>query len=197
LLNEDGILSVLSALGCGALILDERGRVLRTNDKARRYLGSVLDVSRRGAAAPNGGENERIQVALREALRASTRVLPQLGPYITVPRHSSRPLLLRSIVLPPSGNSDGGATAALIVLDMEDCPLPDEELLRDLFLLTPAEIRLARRLACGDNLGDLAGEFGVSIGTLRVQLKMLFVKTGTRRQGELIALLAHLTRLSA
>jgi DNA-binding CsgD family transcriptional regulator len=197
LVNEDGILSVLSALGCGALILDEKGRVLRTNDRARRYLGSVLDVSRRGATPTNGGDNERIQIALREALRASTRVLPQLGPYITVPRRSSRPLLLRSIVLAPGGDGQGGASAALIVLDMEDAPQPDDELLRDLFLLTPAEIRLARHLSRGENLSDIAEAIGVAIGTLRVQLKMLFIKTGTRRQGELIALLAHLSRLSA
>lgn len=192
---EPSILTVLDAMGCGGLILDRAGRVLQTNDKARRYLGSEFQIQRR--SAPSSGRNDPIQLALREALRASSHVLPQLGEYITVPRTSARPLLLRRIYLSPNVEADDDPTATLIVLDMEDCPQPDETLLRDVFLLTPAETRLARRLSRGDNLREIAQDLGVRPGTLRVQLKTLFLKTGTRRQGELIALLAHLTRLNS
>ena len=197
MLREEGILAVLDALGCGGLILDGNGRVLQTNDKARRYLGSELDVRRRGAALNGTVAETTIQAALRNALRASSQLIPQLGDYITVPRPMSRPLLLRSILVPGDPPPEGGATAALIVLDMEDCPQPDEELLQEVFLMTPAETRLARRLSRGENLTAIAQELRLSIGTLRVQLKSLFLKTGTRRQGELIALLAHLTRLNS
>lgn len=192
---EPSILTVLDAMGCGGLILDRAGRVLQTNEKARRYLGSEFHIQRR--SAPSSGRNDPIQLALREALRASTNVLPQLGEYITVPRNGSRPLLLRRIYLSADVEADDDPTATLIVLDMEDCPQPDESLLRDVFLLTPAETRLARRLSRGDNLRGIAEDLGVQPGTLRVQLKTLFLKTGTRRQGELIAMLAHLTRLNA
>ena len=74
---------------------------------------------------------------------------------------------------------------------MNDCPLPSEDLLHELFLLTPAEARVARRLSCGEDLGSIAKDLGVTRGTLRQQLKMLFWKTATHRQGELIALLAQ------
>ena len=192
-LVEPNVLNVLEAIGCGGLILDKAGRVLQTNERARRYLGAELSGRRTGG----GEENDGIQEALRAALRASTEVLPQLGQYIVVPRAGSRPLILRSIQASHQSGAEADATTALIVLDMEDCMRPDEELLRDMFLLTAAEIRLARRLSCGENLTDIAADIGISTGTLRVQLKTLFLKTGTRRQGELIALLAHLTRLNS
>jgi len=184
---------VLEALGCGGLLLDSQGRVLQTNEKGRRYLGSVMS-ARHGGEALASSSPERVQIALREALRASTEVLPQLETFISVPRRDLRPLLMRSI--PVNGDPHArGVTTALIILDMEDCPLPDEELLRSVFLLTPAEIRLARKLSCGESLAEVARQSGISVETVRAQLKALFLKTGTRRQGELIALLAHLSRL--
>lgn len=194
--REDHILAVLEALGCGGLILDEQGFVLQTNGKARQYLGASLDVRKRGGNANGDASNALMQEALRDAMRASTRVLPQLGEFITVPRPTSRPLLLRSIHFSNGGDADNGSRAAIVVLDMDDCPRPDSELLREVFLLTPAQSRLAQLLSRGASLGEIAKETGLSLGTLRVQLKALFAKTGTRRQGELVALLAHLSRLN-
>jgi DNA-binding CsgD family transcriptional regulator len=195
MLTEQSLLDVLEALGCGGLILDHDGRVLQTNDKARRYLGSVLKLRHGSARSGSSSGEGAIQAALREALRASTQVLPQLGSFITVPRENSRPLLLRRILIPGNVDAEEAATAALILLDMEDCPEPDGELLRDVFLLTRAEIRLAKRLSCGESLSEIADRLGVSVATLRVQLKTLFQKTGTSRQGQLVSLLAHLSRV--
>jgi DNA-binding CsgD family transcriptional regulator len=176
------------------LLLDRRGRVLQTNNKARRYLGSHFNIKRRGGA-PEGTINDKIQVALRKALESSSKVVPVLGEHIVVPRATSRPLLLRNVLLPGLPETANEQLTAIIVLDLEECPVPDENLLRDLFLLTPAEARLAKRLSCGEGLDSIARDLGVTRGTLRAQLKALFWKTGTRRQGELIALLAHLSRL--
>ena len=62
-------------------------------------------------------------------------------------------------------------------------------LLRSLFGLTPAEAKLAARLARGDALAAAADELGISYATARTQLAMIFRKTDTSRQGELIRLL--------
>jgi DNA-binding CsgD family transcriptional regulator len=193
---DESILNLLEALGCGGLLLDKKGRVLQTNEKARRYLGSQFNIKRRGGV-PEGTTNDKVQAALRKALEKSTQVVPVLGEHIVVPRATSRPLLLRNVLLPGMAEPAGEQLTAIIVLDLEDCPLPDEKLLRDLFLLTPAEARLAKRLSCGEDLASIAKGLGVARGTLRAQLKALFWKTGTRRQGELIALLAHLSRLQS
>lgn len=56
--------------------------------------------------------------------------------------------------------------------------------------LTPAESRIARGIARGEPLAAIAEANGISIGTARTQLKSVFVKTGTHRQAQLVALLA-------
>lgn len=58
------------------------------------------------------------------------------------------------------------------------------------FRLTQAESRLAAGLAQGRTLKSLAEERQVSLNTVRSQLKAVFAKTNTRRQAELVALLA-------
>ena len=82
-----------------------------------------------------------------------------------------------------------------MLLDLEHSPQPDDLILQQVFGLTPAETRLAKRLAGGEELFRHCRAFRLKIGTVRMQLKAIFWKTGTRRQAELVALLAHMARL--
>ena len=70
---------------------------------------------------------------------------------------------------------------------------PTAELLSGLFDLTPAEARVARALATGLSIEDTARRFGVSMQTVRNQLRAVFIKTATTRQSELLSLLAGST----
>jgi DNA-binding CsgD family transcriptional regulator len=63
--------------------------------------------------------------------------------------------------------------------------------IRTLFGLTAAETRLALRLLTGESLRSAAAALGITYESARSQLKAIFQKTGTHRQGELIALLAR------
>jgi DNA-binding CsgD family transcriptional regulator/PAS domain-containing protein len=56
------------------------------------------------------------------------------------------------------------------------------------FRLSPAETRLWAALSAGRRLIDIAEESGVSINTVRVQLRTLFQKTGVHRQADLLRL---------
>ncbi len=66
------------------------------------------------------------------------------------------------------------------------------ELLVELFACTPAEVRLADLVTRGMSPEDCASHLGVSINTVRSQLRALFRKTDTERQGELVGLLVRL-----
>jgi hypothetical protein len=123
MLSNETILHLLEALGCGGLILDNKGRVLQTNAKAQRYLGAQLDISRRGGAPENPLDG--VEVGLREALKTSLNIVPILGEHIIVPRETGRPLLLRNVALPGSSEQEAEEFTAIIVLDLEDCPYPD------------------------------------------------------------------------
>jgi DNA-binding CsgD family transcriptional regulator len=103
---------------------------------------------------------------------------------------------LRSVQVAEEDNDGAvGSTAALVLLDPEDFPQPDEGLLIQIFSLTPAECRLAQRLSRGQSLQEISHGLKIGVGTVRIQLKSVFWKTGTRRQGELVALLSQLARL--
>jgi DNA-binding CsgD family transcriptional regulator len=70
--------------------------------------------------------------------------------------------------------------------------------LRDAYGLTASEARLARLLAEGLSLRRSAAEAGLTYETARSYVKILFQKTGTHRQADLVAqLLAANSLLNA
>ena len=72
-----------------------------------------------------------------------------------------------------------------------------EEMLRALFGLTPAEIRLVQHLMqCDEPLPIVAEQMHLSLNTLRTQLKAIFQKTHTRRQSGLLRLMRQLGLLT-
>lgn len=60
--------------------------------------------------------------------------------------------------------------------------------LATLFGLTQAEARLVGALVTGSSVEEYAQHRGISVGTVRGQLKQVQAKTGTRRQAELVRL---------
>lgn len=64
------------------------------------------------------------------------------------------------------------------------------------FGLTAAETRLAARLKAGRTLKEAADDLGVSLNTVRNQLRAVFDKMGLNRQSELVRALAQLSALS-
>jgi len=63
--------------------------------------------------------------------------------------------------------------------------------IRTLFKLTPAESRLASELARGTAISAAATSTGITLNTARDRLKSIFAKTRTRRQAELVSLIAR------
>ena len=82
------------------------------------------------------------------------------------------------------------ASAVVVITRVEHPTIVAPEVIQGLFDLTPAEARIARGIASGDTIEELAVKAGVSAGTVRQQLKSVFMKTGVSRQGELVGLLA-------
>lgn len=68
--------------------------------------------------------------------------------------------------------------------------------LQTTFRLTPSEAALGAALAVGASLADFAQQRSVAMSTVRSQLKALYEKTDTNRQGELVARLRESLDLS-
>lgn len=83
----------------------------------------------------------------------------------------------------------GRETAVGIRIERRDISqVPGENVLRELFGLTPAEAKLCHLLVAGLTIHDCAQTLALSVATLRKQLASILQKTCCNRQAELIRL---------
>jgi DNA-binding CsgD family transcriptional regulator len=82
------------------------------------------------------------------------------------------------------------ASCILVFTPVTRLKAPEPDIIQALFDLTPAEARVAAGIAGGQTLTEIALDAGVSIHTVKTQLKAVFEKAGVSRQAELVALLA-------
>ncbi len=173
-------LDLLDRLGCGYLLVEDERRILEINVAASLILGFNPD------SALNF---HHLTTAFRQLL-ARTRNRPKLGPlvWIVIWNKEEAPFILNQAaeVGAPPGIS------VVMLLDLDARLQPNPFMLRRMFGLTLAETRLALQLARGDRPADIARRCGVSRTTVSSQLAALFMKTNTRRQAELVTLLARL-----
>ena len=81
------------------------------------------------------------------------------------------------------------ARAALLIVDPRRARADRRQILQRLHGLTAAEASLAELLCDGLTLAEAAAQLGKRISTMRTHLSNLMNKTGTKRQGQLIAVL--------
>ena len=170
------------------IVVDHEGRVDYRNRLAATQLKSgsgSLTLARGIISAKALALREQLMQAIRAAcaLQHSSGVcVPQPGtPPETWPR---------MVVVPVVGTAAEEVRAAIWILNTEAPALPSEELLNALFLLSPAEARLAIGLLKGMSAAECAQQSGVGVATVRSQLHSIFSKTGVRRQAQLVALLS-------
>jgi DNA-binding CsgD family transcriptional regulator len=83
-----------------------------------------------------------------------------------------------------------------IAYALTDLPVPPAQALQECFDLTCAEVKLAQSLARGLSLEEAARHLNIKMSTARTQLASIFAKTGSQRQGKLIAILSRIAHLS-
>jgi DNA-binding CsgD family transcriptional regulator len=179
----------LSLVRLPALVFDERGKVLAANQsiealtrhihwRARDYVSlkdRAADKLLRGAIATIDSEDG-----------PSVRSFPARGPDETMVVHvipfrlSARDIFVRC--------------AGVLALTPVTLPqAPPVELVQSLFDLTPAEARVARSLASGKTVDDIAADRTISPNTIRTQIRGLLEKTGCTRQVDVVALLTGIS----
>jgi DNA-binding CsgD family transcriptional regulator/PAS domain-containing protein len=186
--------SALDTLPSAVLLLDRQGRPTFVNRAARRVLdrrdGLRLDQGGLRAASPSVTTRLH-QLLLKTASLAAGKALDG-GGVLHLPRAAGDPIVALVVPLPPSSRlaASTGAAVALVLRDPATEPGPSSRRLGALYGLTPAEARLAAHLAGGETPDEAADALGIARETARSQLKAVFAKTDTRRQGELLRKLA-------
>ncbi|WP_052763982.1 helix-turn-helix transcriptional regulator [Microvirga massiliensis] len=188
---------IFEAMKCGGILLDADKRVLHRSPRAERVFGECVSIKNGRLCAHNRTCDALFQTMLDQHLKYGGTHKQWRRRGLGLIRPDKRPLIAYVVPVDPDARAEiDGAALVLILVDPEDCVEASDAILQQVFEMTKAEARIANRLLCGSSLQEIANDTGVSVSTVRAQMKALFAKTGTHRQAELVALLTRLAVVS-
>ncbi len=179
------IVEAFGRIGAGAAILGRRGEVIAHNHRFGTQLEDGLLEQRDRLRFGHRGSDQAFVSALSNVLAtgkgASVAIRDELG------------IGVAALHLVPVRRSAhevfAGATTIAVVARPAFDVAPDARLIQTLFDLTPTEAAVARSIASGGTIEDIARISGKSVETIRSHLKRVYSKTATGRQNELAVLL--------
>ena len=185
----------LDGLDAGVYLVDEGGRIVHTNAAGRAILdaGDILYVAARHLAACDPQVNQ----TLREVFAAAGQGDAALGTKgIAVPLtgKDGERYIAHALPLTTGARRRAGmaytAVAALFVRKAALAMSSRSEAIGKMFKLTPTELRVLLAIVEVGGVPEVAAAFGVAETTVRTHVSNLFEKTGTRRQADLVKLVA-------
>lgn len=186
-----GARDTLTAIGLPALLLNRDGTVVEAGDGIEELGAYVQWRAHNRVLLTDGAANDMLTEALA-ALDSQPEMAVQSFPLRDGDNRAA--MVVHVIPVRRSAQDIFSGSYALMVLTPVAAPsAPPIELMRSLFDLTPSEARVARALASGASLEEIAAGGGVAISTVRSQLRQVLEKTGCARQAEVVSLLASVT----
>jgi DNA-binding CsgD family transcriptional regulator len=181
----------LAALGLPALVLNEQGKVLAANSLIEALTGYVQWRAQDRVSLKDRAADQLLRdaiAAIDVAGASSVRSFPvrdtgaeaMMVAHVIPIRLSARDIFVR-------------CAAALVLTPVTLPQAPPVELVQSLFDLTPAEARVARSLASGKTVDDIAADGGISPNTIRTHVRGVLEKTGCNRQVDIVALLTAIS----
>lgn len=189
----------LDALAHGVLIVDADAHIVFANRAATAQLARANGLRTEHAAlsAATAAATQQLRALIARAAGRDGR--GRTGGAMLIARQPpDEPLQALISPLGAHRHADYTAqaaragTAMLIVIDPQSSRRGVETRLVALFGLTPAEARVACEVGKGLNPKDAAEALQVLPSTVRTHLHHVFAKTATRRQAELMRLIAQL-----
>lgn len=178
----------LDGLAAGVFFIDDDGRLVHANAAGRRMLG----------------ENGVVSASKEGTIRLERTNLRKLLPSNGAPATEAEPLLIESTdgeryvahVLPLG---DGArriagvaydAVAAVFVQPATFEPQSIPQSVAKTFDLTPSELRVVLSTIRNGGVAEIAEDLGIGEATVRTHLHRIFAKTETKRQADLVKLVA-------
>lgn len=193
-LRDAGIFeAALNGLAAGVLLTADDGKVIYMNAAAKRQIDAgkaIRLVNNR--LEPTDPKAAR---AFAAVLRSASAAQPCRSVALALPDREGAGLVATLLPLDDgqaSVASPRTTTAAIFIQDPAAIPPFPGEAFGRLCGLTNAELRVVLALAPGIGLQKIANEQGVALNTIRTHLKLVFQKTYTCRQADLVALILRI-----
>jgi len=179
--------AALDRLSLAVLLVGSEGELLHANRAGQKILEDGAGIV---------FLDERIRLDSREAtasfeeLRSTSSGEPRSRPAarFTVPRPDRQPLEVMAVSL-ATGEPGERGSIALFVSDPESGVGTPPSVLRELYGLSRREADVVEQILLGRPLDEAARALGIHLETVRMHLKQVFQKVGTRRQVDLVRLL--------
>lgn len=180
------------------LVLDESRGIWNTNEDARKLLDrrDLLQEVDGHLMCGTAKANDELSAAIRSLyIGAQCEPLDVQRRVITIPHRNGTARLFVSALRPEQSMNMFGSIPRVLVIVHErsgTCGELDPLLVAECFSLTPAEARIAVKLASGMSVKEIAAVLGTREATVRTQVKRTLQKTETTRQADLIRLLVSM-----
>lgn len=182
--------AALERVPAGVILLSDGCRLLHANRRAEslvRQTGSLRFGLNGEILATSSRDNDKLQALIQNAVRTGIGKGQGSGGSLCLSGPDGQQLQLLVVPLPLESRPLGPQASAAIF-----CSAPQQavgilaESLHSLYRMTPAEARLADALVKGQSLQQYAFARGISVHTVRSQLKAAAAKTGARTQADLV-----------
>lgn len=186
----ESTLRALDLVSPGMVLIDEKGSALFANRQARQLICQANGLRLEDTLTAFGGDRaRRLRETLKTALEASQAGEERISCLRLSRPGEHRDLLILACSLERQAESlEGDPAVVLLLSDPEQRAKLPQEVLANLFGLTPTEARIALALAEGLRSEEIAARMAIAPTTVAFHLRNLFQKTDTHRQAELIAL---------
>ncbi|HEY8356257.1 MAG TPA: helix-turn-helix transcriptional regulator [Ramlibacter sp.] len=190
---------LLSQFDWPMLLVDDTRGLWHHNARAAAYLedGRFVTVRAGLLASPEGEDDNALTEAVYCVLQVTEANLPVQRRTVVL-RHKGARLFAFVSALPPRqvlGAFGYGRRALIVLHDPEQRRAEiDPFLLSECFGLTPAEARVAARLATGSSVRDISTRSELSVATVRTHVQRIMQKTGVQRQADLVRVLIGLPK---
>jgi DNA-binding CsgD family transcriptional regulator len=193
-LGEISAAQALDRLTQGVIIVDAESRPLFVNRSATEILADAdgLCVDGFGLSADNPSQTATIRRMIC-AVSDESDALAASGAVGVLRRSMRRPLsvVIAPIRVEPGWFCNRRPAAIVFVNDPERSASVPFRHLQQFYGLTPAEATVTTEVLRGQGLQAAAATLGITIPTIRTHLQHVFEKTRTRRQAELVRMLAE------
>lgn len=195
-------LTALDRLNQGIMLLDEKGQVSFVNIAALKMLNQNDGLSLRSA---NGKTDHSVLFSTKANTQKEIDIAIQevINPQILRTQHFSKKVIVKdkhgkltfslNFSHLPSENSFAIThlpPKAIVFISDQNAPLNvNQELLRNVYGLTKAELQLIQDICHGNNIEEIIKTTRVSNNTIKTHLKHIYSKTNTHSRVELLRLL--------